>query len=500
VRRTSDATYRVIVIGAGFSGICLAIKLQEAGIQDYVILEKADEVGGTWRENTYPGAECDVPSALYSYSFEHNAKWRFKWSDQPQILDYQKHVAAKHGLYSHIRFSREVSAAEFDESRHRWTVTTATGETYTGQHLVTAVGQLHRPSTPTFPDDEAYTGIRFHSARWDHTVDLKGKRVGVIGNAASALQFIPEIAEDAAHVTVFQRSANWVVPKQDRPYRPWEQWISDRIPLIARLYRLRIWLRGELLILPAMRKNKLAQAALRRLSRRSLEQHITDPELVRKLTPDYPIGAKRLLFSDNYYEALARDNVHLDTSGIERFTPTGILRKDGVEEAFDVIIYGTGFKTNPFLAPMDIHGLRGRSIRDAWASGAQAYLGVSTHGFPNLHMMYGPNTNLGHNSIIVMIEAQTRYIIECIKGIEERGSAALDVKEDVETRYNEEIQERLHTLAFYDVASSWYMDAGRVTNNWAGSTWEYMRRLRNVPWEAYDLLGSIDDRPSTSAG
>lgn len=480
---------RVIIIGAGFSGMCLGIKLQEAGIDDYVILEKAAEVGGTWRENTYPGAECDVPSALYSYSFEHNPKWQFKWSEQQQILEYQKHVADKYGLYAHIHFGREITGAEFDESRHRWTLTTATGEIYVGQHLVTAVGQLHHPSIPKFAGDDTYQGVRFHSARWDHTIDLKGKRVGVIGNAASALQFIPEIADDAAHVTVFQRSPNWVIAKQDRPYKPWEKWIFERIPLLARLYRLRIWLRAELLFLPAMRNNKLAQGALRRLSQRHLREHISDPDLIAKLTPDYPVGAKRILFSDNYYAALARENVRLETAGIERFTPGGVLRGDGVEEAFDVVIYGTGFRTNPFLAPMEIRGFGGRSLREAWAGGAQAYLGVSTHGFPNLHMMYGPNTNLGHNSIIVMLEAQARYIIACIQGIAARGSAALDVKKDAEIRYNEEIQVRLHAMAFYEVEASWYMDGGKVTNNWAGSTWEYMRRLREVSWDSYRLLG-----------
>lgn len=487
---TDDHTHKAIIIGAGFSGLCIAILMQEAGIDDYVLLEKADDVGGTWRENTYPGAECDIPSALYSYSFEHNADWQYKWSEQPQILEYQKHVAAKHNLPERIRFGREVTTASFDEEQHCWMVTTTTGEVYAGQHLISAVGQLHHPNVPHFPDDETYAGVRFHSARWDHSADLTGKRVAVVGNAASALQFIPEIAPLVSHLTVFQRSPNWVIPKQDRAYTNWERWLSTHVPLIAKLSRFRIWLRGELLLLSAMRNNRLAQMLLRKISRRYLEEHITDPTLIEQLTPDYPVGAKRVLFSDNYYQALARENVHLDTSGIERFTPTGIVRKDGVEETFDAIIYGTGFKTNPFLAPMDIRGLGHRSLRDAWIDGAQAYLGVSTHGFPNLHMLYGPNTNLGHNSILLMVEAQSRYIVACIQGLDERARAALDIKQDAETRYNEELQARLHTMAWYEVAASWYMDGGKITNNWAGSTWEYLRRMRHVPWDAYDLLGS----------
>ncbi len=490
VSTADDQAHKAIIIGAGFSGMCVAILLQKAGIDAYVILEKADDVGGTWRENTYPGAECDIPSALYSYSFEHNADWQYKWSEQPQILEYQKDVASKHSLYERIRFGREVASATFDEQRHHWTVTTTAGEIYTGQHLITAVGQLHHPNVPRFPGDETYEGIRFHSARWDHTIALADKRVAVVGNAASALQFIPEIAPIVSHLTVFQRSPNWVIPKQDRPYTDWERWVSAHAPAIAKLSRFRIWLRGELLLLAAMRNNRLAQTLLRRMSQRFLKEHIADPELIAQLTPDYPVGAKRVLFSDNYYQALARENVHLDTSGIDHFTPTGIARNDGVEEAFDVIIYGTGFKTNPFLAPMDIRGLGGRSIRDAWADGAQAYLGVSTHGFPNLHMLYGPNTNLGHNSILLMVEAQSRYIVECMEGLEARGRSALDVRQAVEDSYNAELQARLHTMAWYEVAASWYMDGGKVTNNWAGSTWEYVRRLRQVPWHAYDLLGS----------
>lgn len=482
-----EQDYKIAIIGAGFSGICLGIQLKRAYIHDFVILEEAQEVGGTWRENTYPGAECDIPSALYSYSFEHNAEWKFKWSEQSQILDYQKNVAAKYGLYQYIVFREHVVAAEYFASVGLWQLRTTQGNVYNCQHIVSAIGQLHRPSVPEFADAAAFKGPVFHSAQWDHSVDLRGKRVGVIGNAASAVQFIPPVAQQAAHVTVFQRSANWVVPKPDRPYTRFEQWVSDRLPLITKLYRLRIWLRSEWLLFPAMRGNKVARYLLQKQCEQMLKRHIKDEELRRILTPDYPAGAKRLLFSDNYYAALARGNVRLETAGVERFTESGVLRKDGVAEPFDIIIYGTGFKTNPFLESINVIGRDGTSLRDAWNDGAHAYLGINTHGFPNLHMLYGPNTNLGHNSIILMIEAQSKYIVQSVLGLDRRAARTLEIKADVETEYNEELQARLRSMVFTQVSDSWYMDHGKVTNNWAGSAFEYVRRLRKIDWGGYEV-------------
>ena len=482
---TTVKKYKVIIVGSGFSGLCMGIKLKQAGIHDFAILEKAEDLGGTWRENTYPGAECDIPSALYSFSFEHNADWEYKWSGQRQILKYQHDTANKHGLNQHLVYRQKVTAATFDEGLKSWIIETDTGDQYQAQHFVTAVGQLHHPSIPEFEGSELYEGERFHSAQWNHDVDLSGKRIGVIGNAASALQFIPEIAPAAKHITVFQRSPNWVVPKVDRAYKSWEQWLSDRFPVITKLYRFNLWLRGELIVLSAIRGNWISRAILRIWNWRALRKYIKDRKLRKKLTPDYPIGAKRILFSDNYYEALARDNVHLETTGIKSFTRSGILKKDGSHEDFDVIVYGTGFKTNPFLAEIDLVGRDGVAIRDAWNDGAHAYLGVSTHGFPNMYMMYGPNTNLGHNSIIIMIEAQAKYIMQCIQTMQRQNLSTIDVKAAAEQEYNDELQRRLASLAFAKVEQSWYMDGGKITNNWAGGTREYMRRLRNVNWEAY---------------
>lgn len=480
-------TTRVLIIGTGFSGIAMAIALKKAGIEDFMLVEKADGVGGTWRENTYPGAECDIPSALYSYSFAHNPEWQYKWSEQPQILDYLRHTAETYALMPHTRFGEEIVAAQFDEHEKRWRVESASGERWSCQFLVTAVGQLHHPFTPEIPGRDQFGGDQFHSARWDHSVELKGKSVAVIGNAASALQFIPQIAPVTKQLTVLQRSANWVIPKLDRPYRPWEQWLSDKVPLVAKLYRLRLWLRNELFVYPVMNGNRVLQWVLRSMHMRYLNRTITDSTLRDKLIPDYPIGAKRILFSDDYFDALARPNVELLTDEAAQITESSLVTKAGRTIPIDVIIYGTGFKSNPFLAPMNIRGLDGQALHESWRDGAHAYLGVSTSGFPNLFMLYGPNTNLGHNSIVLMAESQARFIADCIKTVTDKGLQTMDVIASVEQAYNEELQSRLQEMVWNSLSESWYKDGARITNNWAGTTWEYQRRMKRVDWQAYQL-------------
>jgi len=465
----------------------MGIQLRQAGHQDFLILEKAASLGGTWRENTYPGAECDIPSALYSYSFEHNAEWKFKWSGQEQILKYQQDTADKYGLSEHIRYHQHVVSAHYDETLGLWKVTTRSGESYLAQHLITAVGQLHHLSTPEFPNAEKFSGVQFHSGAWDHSQDLSGKRVAVIGNAASAVQFIPEVAKVAADLTIYQRSPNWILPKLDRPYAKWEQRLSSRMPWITRLYRWYIWAAGEYGVLSAIKGNRLARWVVRTLCLRNLKSAIKDSELRGKLIPDYPVGAKRVLFSDSFFPSLVRDNVYLKTNGVKAFSETGIISEDNTEKAFDVVIYGTGFMTNPFLADVDVIGRDKRPIRDAWRNGAQAYLGIMTHGFPNLHMLYGPNTNLGHTSIIIMLEAQVARVINTIAHLDANALTSCEIREDVEQEYNDELQTRLANMAFSGVKQSWYMDGDKVTNNWAGGTREYERRLKNLDWNAYSL-------------
>ena len=478
---------KVVIVGSGFAGLCMGIKLQQAGYRDFVILEKADGLGGTWRENTYPGAECDVPSALYSYSFEHNPEWEYKWSGQKQILKYQHDTAAKHGLDKFIRFKQEVCSAVFNDDTQRWLVTTQSGHQFDTQHFVTAVGQLHKTFTPKIKAVEQFCGEVFHSAQWNHSINLAGLNVGVIGNAASAVQLVPEVAKAAAQLTVFQRSPNWTLPKVDRPYHKWEQRLSMNFPWVARMYRWFIWATGEYGILPAINGNRLARWAVRKACLKNINDAIKDPVLRASLIPDYPVGAKRVLFSDHYFPTLANSHVSLDTHGIDSFTADGIKNKVGTEYQLDVVIYATGFETNPFLADIDVSGSAGLSIRDAWSKGAQAYLGMTSNGFPNMYLLYGPNTNLGHTSIIIMLEAQVNYIVEMIRSIDEKGMMACEVKHHAEEAYNNEIQSRLRRMAFSKVANSWYIDGGRVTNNWAGGTREYVRRLKDITWQDYLL-------------
>lgn len=484
----ADTASTVIIMGAGFSGLCVAIKLMEAGVDDFIILEKADDVGGTWRENTYLGAECDVPSALYSYSFEHNPTWQFKWAEQAQILAYLQGVAKKHGLYQKIQFQKAVDSATYDEQLQQWQVNTVSGDSYNGQYFVVATGQLHKPNTPDIVGQSLFTGTAFHSAQWDHSIDLKGKRIAVIGNAASALQFIPELAKLASQLTVFQRSANWVLRKNDRPYSQFERWLSGKLPWITKLYRLKLWLRGELILFELMRGNRFISKIAERHCRQYIASHISDPVLQAKLLPDYPIGAKRVLMSDDYYGALARDNVEVCTDPVANIDADGVNTAQGEHKAVDVIVYGTGFETNPFIAPVTVTGVGGQELQGAWSDGAHAYFGVTTHGFPNLMMMYGPNTNLGHNSIVLMIEAQADYIIACLNETKARGKQAIDVKQDVEQAYNDNLQRRLQDMVWAKTEDSWYLDRGRITNNWAGRTFEYKKRMRKVDFNAYEFL------------
>ncbi|GAB4395754.1 MAG: NAD(P)/FAD-dependent oxidoreductase [Microscillaceae bacterium] len=478
--------YRVVIIGSGFSGLALGIRLKAIGIHDFIILEKAQEVGGTWRENTYPGAECDIPSALYSFSFEPNPHWEYKWSHQPQILEYLRHCAQKYGLYPHIRFGQEVKAAHFQEKEAGWKIITQDNTTFFSQSLVSAVGQLHHPRIPSISGQEKFVGPSWHSARWNHDVPLEGKRVGVIGNAASAVQFIPQIAPRAGQLYIFQRSANWMLPKQDRPYLDWEKKMAARFPILLKLYRNQLWLKGGALFF-LMGQNQGLKKLAESYVKRYIQETVHDPILQKKLIPDYPIGAKRILFSDDYYPTLNRSNVHLITENIQEITEKGLRLREGTEIDLDVIIFGTGFQTNPFLMGLDVRGQAGKSIHEAWAKGAEAYLGITTSGFPNLFLMYGPNTNLGHNSIVIMSECQAHYISQCIATLKKHHFRSMDVKPEVQKAYNAEIQRRLQHSVWAQIEDSWYKSGGKITNNWPGRTMEYEARTRKVNYAAYRL-------------
>jgi len=479
---------RIAIIGAGHSGICMGMQLKSAGLDDFLILEQAASLGGTWRDNTYPGASCDAPSFLYSFSFAQKTDWSRRFAWQSELLGYAVECAVKSGLLPHCRFGSEVTAASFDDARNLWRVELADGEAVEAQFLVTGVGQLHRPATPSIPGRDAFRGIQFHSARWDHGVDLAGKRIAVIGNAASAVQFVPQIAPLAAQLTIFQRSANWLMPRKDCLYSPALQRRMTRWPWLAKLrHQFQWFVFGELQLTPLMKQVKIVQWLATLKSKAHLRRQVRDPALRAKLVPDYPIGAKRVLFNDDYYPTLNRANVRLLTDGIERLEAAGVRTKSGELVEADVIVYATGFQATDFLAPMHITGTGGRELREEWQRGAHAYLGVTVTGFPNLFMLYGPNTNLGHNSILVMIEAQVGYAIDAIRQMDARGLKRIDVKRPVMEAYNRWLQGDLARSVWAADKQSWYKLAdGTITNNWPHSTIRYRRLLRTADLGAYD--------------
>lgn len=406
------------------------------------------------------------------------------------MLAYATELAVRAGLLPHCRFDSEVVAARFDGAGNAWTLRLANGDAVVADFVVTGVGQLHRPSVPAIPGRETFAGEQFHSARWNHAVDLTGKRVAVIGNAASAVQFVPQIAPLVAGLTVFQRSANWLMPRKDRLYSPrLHRWMA-RWPWLAKLRHDFQWfVFGELQLTPLMKQVRLVQVLARWKSLAHLRRQVRDPELRAKLVPDYPIGAKRVLFNDDYYPALGRPNVRLVTESIERMEPGGVRTRDGELHAADVVVFATGFHSTEFLAPMTVTGAGGRELRETWRHGARAYLGVTVAGFPNFFMLYGPNTNLGHNSILVMIEAQVGYILDALRQLEARGARRLDVRPQVMDAWNRALQRDLaqSVWAATDKASWYKLADGTITNNWPHSTIRYRRRLRRADLENYQL-------------
>ncbi|MBW2314319.1 MAG: NAD(P)/FAD-dependent oxidoreductase [Deltaproteobacteria bacterium] len=485
----ADKTPRIAIIGTGFSGLCLAIRLKQTGAGEPILLEKAERLGGTWRENTYPGAACDLMSFAYCFSFEQKTDWSRKWSPQPEILDYMDHCAEKYGLLPHVHFGTEVLGANFDEATGTWKLRTrheGREEVIEADALVSGVGQLHRPVAPDIAGLDEFAGAQFHSAEWRNDVPLAGKRVAVIGNGASAIQFIPEVAREAAHLTVFQRTPNWIIERGDREYTDGEKRRYGRHRWLAKLYRWLIWARQELVFFPVMIGSPRLTKRLEQMARDNMEAHITDPAMRRALTPDYPIGGKRVLIHDDYFPALARDNVSLETSPIVGANAAGLETEDGRRHDFDVVIYSTGFDTNQFLAPMRIEGLEGRVLDQEWKDGAEAFFGLTASGFPNFFMMYGPNTNLGHNSIIFMIECQAEYILQCVRRVAERGLRYLDVDAEAQRAFNAKLHHDLQRTAWAKTASSWYKTAaGKITNNWSGPTIEYWWRTRKVDFRDY---------------
>jgi cation diffusion facilitator CzcD-associated flavoprotein CzcO len=465
----------------------MGFELLRAGFESFTILEKCDGVGGTWRDNRYPGAACDSPSFAYCFSFEQKTDWSRKWAPQAEILAYLEECARKWGLLPHIRFGAEVAAARFDADAGVWRIRTTAGEEVEAEVLVSGVGQLNRPHLPAIPGLDRFRGTWFHSARWNHACELAGRDVAVIGNAASAIQLVPPVAERAKRLTIFQRSPNWMIPKLDRAYSEAEKRRFARHPWLARLYRWWIWASFESRF-PVFRGHRWLGRRLERLAERHMRASVSDPALQDALVPDYPIGGKRILISDDYYEALGRENVRVVTAPIDRFEADAVVTRDGERHPAEVAVFATGFETTAFLAPMEILGLGGRSLASVWKDGARAYLGISVPGFPSFFLMYGPNTNLGHNSIPFMIECQARYILGCVRAIAARGLRWMDLRPEVLEAWDARTQAELARTVWAATDHSWYKTAaGRITNNWSSTTTRYWWKTRRIDLGAYHL-------------
>ena len=483
--------FHTVVIGTGFSGLGMAIQLKRDGRNDFAVLEKAADVGGTWRDNAYPGCACDIQSHLYSFSFEQNPGWSRSFSPQPEIWGYLRDVTDTYGLRDHIYFGVEVTGARWDADDHRWHVTTSTGDRYVARFLVSGIGGLHLPNIPALPGIENFRGAAFHSARWDHDYDLAGKRVAVVGTGASAVQFVPKIAPEVGRLTLFQRTPPWIMPKPDHAMPRWAKALFRVVPGAQRLYRDAVyWLlearaigfngRPELLKLAS----KLALAHLRKA--------VKDPELRAKLTPDYVMGCKRVLIANDYYPALTKDNVDVVTDGIREVRANSIVDDNGVEHEVDAIIYGTGFHVTDAFDYLDLTGTDGRDLAKDWRrNGIQTHLGVTVAGYPNLFFLLGPNTALGHNSVVFMIESQIRYVAQAMELVERAGAAALDTKESVQARFQSDIQRKLvNGVWTQGGCTSWYLDSHGVNRTiWPGFTWRYWLRTRKLDPEAFDLVG-----------
>ena len=481
------APLRVLIIGAGFAGVGLAIQLQKRGIEDFLVLEKAASVGGTWRDNHYPGAACDVPSHLYSYSFEPKTDWSRKFAPQAEIVAYIQHCVDKHQLAGKIRCNTEVASAEFEQASGLWRVIGKNGEHYLAQALVSACGQLNQPAYPRIPGLESFAGEAFHSARWNHAYDLAGKRVAVIGTGASAIQFVPELQKQVAQLDLYQRTAPWIMPKPDREISARERNRFQRLPLLQKAWRGLIYGLLESRVIGFAMAPRIMKVA-EWVSKGFIKRSIKDPVLRAKVTPNYRMGCKRVLISNNYYPALAQANVNVISDGIREIRANSIVTSDGQERPIDAIIFGTGFTPSDPLPRNVLFGRDGVDLLDTWPEGPEAYKGTMTAGFPNLFFLMGPNTGLGHNSMVYMIESQIHYILGALNLLNNRQLASLEPKREAQDAFNGKIQNSLgKTVWNAGGCNSWYLHpvSGRNCTVWPGFTWRYRLLTRNFDPAAY---------------
>ena len=477
----------MVIVGAGFGGIGAAIELRQHGITDVTVLERAPQVGGTWWHNTYPGSACDVPSHLYSYSFAQRKDWSRLCSPQEEILHYLQSVATDYGIDAITGV--DVTECRWGDAASRWTVTSRDGRTWEADALIIATGQLHQPAYPRIAGVESFAGNAFHSAEWDHDYDLAGKRVAVVGTGASAVQFVPIIAPEVEHLTVFQRTGNWFFPRKNHAYPRWLLALIRRVPGLEAWRRL--FLFGYTEFLTKMIRNPKTWGRIGRLrATLFMRYQLRDPEIRRKVWPDYTFGCKRVLFSSWFLRALQRDNVTLVTDAITEITPAGIRTADGAHYDVDAIIWGTGFKTTDFMFPMAVYGIGGRSLADEWAGGAHAHLGITVPGFPSMFLMYGPNTNTSGGSIIFYLEAQAAYIRQALDLVRHSGADAIEVRRDVEESSDAALQKRFDGTAWLDCVSWYRIDDGRIVTNWPGYMREYHAAVATIEPSEFALRKS----------
>lgn len=481
-------TKEVIIIGTGYSGICMGIKLKQAGMNDFIIIEKEKELGGTWYINSYPGAQCDVESHLYSFSFE-SYDWTKVFPDQPELNNYIKHCAKKYGIESHIKLNTAVTGASYNDDDATWEIDTDSRGKLKTKILIAATGGLNIPSYPNFKGVENFEGTTFHSARWNHNIDLKGKNVAVIGSAASAIQFIPEIAPIVKNLELFQRTANWILPKPDRPFKPWERKLFKAVPFTHWLYREYLYWAKELRVIAFTKYPNLLKF-VSKTTVNYLKKKIKDPQKLKALIPNYTMGCKRILISNFYYKAVVRENVHMITDGVAQVNKNSITTTTGKEVPVDVIIYSTGFNvTNPY-ATVKITGSKGILLNDVIkAKGISGYLGSTMSGFPNLFIMTGPNTGIGHTSLIHLIESQANYVMDALKYIKNNSVKSFEVKIEAQNKFNDDITKKMvNTVWLKGGCKSWYQDEfGRVPTLWPDFTFNFRKMTRKFDYDNYKI-------------
>jgi cation diffusion facilitator CzcD-associated flavoprotein CzcO len=477
---------RMVILGTGFSGLGMAIQLKQHGYDDFVVIERAADIGGTWRDNTYPGCACDIPSHLYSFSFALNPHWSRMYPPRQEIQSYLRHCARRFGLLPHIQWNCTLQEASWNEDDRHWHITTTQGG-FIADFLILGNGPLSEPSLPAIPGLEHFEGVVFHSAQWRHDYDLSGKRVAVIGTGASAVQFVPQIQPQVSRLSLFLRTPPWILPRRDHPIPRWQRAMFSLLPITQHFVRSRIYWQHEMAVFGLVYRSRMIEKATQ-IARWYLEKQVPDPVLRAKLTPQYAMGCKRILLSDDFYPALSRPNVEVTTDRIREVRAHSIITMDGEEREIDAIICGTGFNVTDTQLPHSIYGQGGRVLADKWHPDPGAYLGTTVAGFPNLFLLIGPNTGLGHNSMVFMIQSQLPYILDCIRTLDRQNLRVVEVRSEVQKAFNAEMQQRMQGTVWTSGCASWYLDAsGHNTTLWPGFTFEFRHRTRRFDSQHYHL-------------